>query len=114
MSIDEGILEVYQAGKLTVLGFGGQDILDGIHLAECREGIAQLLEEYDCEVFAFDLTGVKLVPSGLLGLLASLRQQGVEVHLYNPCDDIREVLEITRLDQVMQVHQIDLDMNQTT
>ena len=108
MNIEEGILEVYQAGKLTVVGFGGHEILDGIHLAECREGITQLLEEYDCEVFAFDLTGVKLVPSGLLGLLASLRQQDVEVHLYNPCEDIEDVLEITRLNEIIKVHKVDI------
>ncbi len=106
MNMKEGVLEVYQAGKLTVVGFGGHDILDGIHLAECKEGISQLISEYDCEVFAFDLTGVKLVPSGLLGLLASLRQQNIEVHLYNPCNDIQDVLEITRLDQVMEIHHV--------
>ena len=109
MNVQDGVLEVYQAGKLTVVGFGGHDILDGIHLAECREGISKLLEEHECEVFAFDLTGVKLVPSGLLGLLASLRQQNnVEVHLYNPCEDIEEVLEITRLNEVMTIHQVDI------
>jgi anti-anti-sigma regulatory factor len=57
---------------------------------------------------AFDLTRVRLVPSGLLGLLASIRKQGVEVHLYNPSDDIREVLEITKLDEVLQMHTVDV------
>ena len=108
MNIDEGILEVYQAGKLTVVGFGGHDILDEIHLAECREGIAQLLEEFECKVLAFDLTGVKLVPSGLLGFLASLSKKDVKVHLYNPSEDIEEVLEITRLNQVMDIHKVEL------
>jgi anti-anti-sigma factor len=66
----------------------------------------ELLELHDCKVLAFDLTGVKYVPSGMLGLLASLRRQGIEVHLYNPSSDVREVLEVTRLDQLFQVHEL--------
>ena len=106
MPIDQEFLHVYKAGKLTVVGFGGHDVLDHVNVSDCRDELAALIEQNKCEVLAFDLTGVKLMPSGLLGLLASLRRLGVEVHLYNPSDDIREVLEITKLDQVMQVHQV--------
>lgn len=101
-------LEVYQAGVLTVIGFGGREILDHLSLADCRDEIAELIREYDCKTLAFDLTGVRLIPSGLLGILASTQRQGVEVHLFNPSDDIREVLEITRLDKFFHVHEIDV------
>ena len=94
-------LEVYQAGELTVIGFGGREILDDLNVAECRDELVDLIRQNQCKVLAFDLTRVRLVPSGLLGLLASIRKQGVEVHLYNPSSDIREVLEITKLDQVL-------------
>ena len=57
---------------------------------------------------AFDLTRVRLIPSGLLGLLASIRKKGIEVHLYNPSADIREVLEVTKLDQVLQLHDLEI------
>ena len=67
------------------------------------------IAQEQCRVLAFDLTGVKLIPSGLLGLLASVRQIGAEVHLYNPSDDVREVLAVTHLDRLMPVH--DIDMN---
>lgn len=102
------ILEVYKAGKLTVVGFGGKDILDRINLTDCRDEIASLIKEHHCEVLAFDLTGIKLVPSGMLGLLASLKKLGVEVHIYNPSRDIRDVLEIMKLDRVMQIHDLSL------
>lgn len=102
------ILHVYKAGRLTVVGFGGQDLLDDVNLAECREEIVALVEANDCETLAFDLTGVKLIPSGLLGLLASLRELGIEVQLYNPSDDVREVLAITKLDRIMSIHEVTL------
>ena len=103
-------LEVYQAGELTVMGFGGREVLDDLNVAECRDELVGLIRDNDCKVLAFDLTRVRLIPSGLLGLLASIRKQGVEVHLYNPSADIREVLEITKLDQVLQLHALDISM----
>jgi anti-anti-sigma factor len=103
------ILEVYKAGKLTVVGFGGEAVLDRVSVSDYRDEIESLINEHRCEVLAFDLTGVKLIPSGMLGLLASLHKQlEVEVHLYNPNRDIREVLEIMKLDRVLHVHDLNL------
>ena len=101
-------LEIYQAGELTVIGFGGREVLDDLNVADCRDELVQLIRQNDCKVLAFDLTRVRLIPSGLLGLLASIRKQGVDVHLYNPSSDIREVLEITKLDQVLQLHELEI------
>jgi len=112
MSEDRPILEVYEAGKTTVLGFGGREILEQINIADCRREIADLVKKFDCTTLAFDLTGVKLIPSGMLGLLASLREFGVEVQIFNPSDDIREVLEITQLDEVLSVQNVDLGSSQ--
>ncbi len=103
----EPIMEVYSVGPTTVVGFGGRDLLDSVNLAACREEIVALIAREKCHVLAFDLSGVKLIPSGLLGLLASIRQLGAEVHLYNPSDDVREVLSVTNLDRLMPVHEID-------
>jgi anti-anti-sigma factor len=102
------ILEVYQSGPTTVVGFGGRDVLEEVNVAACRDELVDLIDKENCEVLAFDLTGVRLVPSGMLGLLASVRQQGVEVHLYNPSDDIRDVLAVTGLDSLMPIHQVDV------
>lgn len=101
-------LEIYQAGELTVIGFGGREVLDNLNVAECRDELVSLIRDHHCQVLAFDLTRVRLIPSGLLGLLASIRKQGVEVHLYNASADIRDVLEITKLDQVLQLHEIEV------
>lgn len=99
-------LQVYQAGPTTVVGFGGRDLLDDVNLAECRERMLSIIDEHHCNVLAFDMTGVKLIPSGLLGLLASIRSHGVEVHIYNPSPDVYEVLEVSNLIRMMPVHQV--------
>jgi anti-anti-sigma factor len=109
MSSQSNILEVYQTGELTVVGFGGCEILDQIDLSKCRAEVVALVEKSKCKTLAFDLAGVRLIPSGMLGLLASLRRMNVEVHLYNPSPDVAEVLEVTRLSEVMPVHYIEQD-----
>jgi len=101
-------LELYQTGELTVIGFGGREVIDDMNVAECRDELLDIIQTHNCLVLAFDLTRVRLIPSGLLGLLASIRKKGIEVHLYNPSADIREVLEITKLDQVLQMHDLDM------
>ncbi len=108
MPIHHEVLRVYETGALTVVGFGSDDLPDHIDLAECREEIVELLQLHDCKDLAFDLTGVRYIPSGMLGLLASLKRLGIQVHLYNPSGDVREVLEVTHLDQLFKIHDLDL------
>lgn len=107
MSSGHDILQVYQSGELTVVGFGGREILDQIDLTRCRAEIVALVEKNKCKTLAFDLAGVSLIPSGMLGLLASLRRMNIEVHLYNPSADIADVLQVTRLNEVMPIHYVD-------
>jgi len=101
-------LEVYHAGELSVIGFGGREILDPLNLAECYDEIMSLIREYECHTLAIDFTGVQGIPSGLLGVLASVHRLRVDVHLYNPSRDVLDVLEITKLDRIFQTHHIEL------
>ncbi len=105
---EDGVLHVYEAGELLVLGFAGRDVPSNFNVAHYREAILELAELHGTKTIAFDLTGVRLVPSGILGLWASLHQQEIGIEVYNPSDDIAEVLEITKLNQFIQVKVIDV------
>src|SRR5262245_15976077 len=95
------VLKVYKAGPVTVVGFGGRDVLDDVNVAMCREEMMALIDQHQCTQLHVDLTGVRLVPSGLLGLLSTIRRRDIAVHLYNPSPDVREVLAVTNLDKLM-------------
>ncbi|MEZ6127447.1 MAG: STAS domain-containing protein [Planctomycetaceae bacterium] len=108
---EDGVLKVYNVGETTVLGFGGQDVPSEFNAAHYRAAISDLLIANNCQVVAFDLTGVKIVPSGMLGLLVSLKKlDGVEptVQVFNACDDVKEVLQITKLNTMIEVHEVDV------
>lgn len=98
-------LHIYETGELTVVGFGRTDVLDHVNVSQCRDELSQLIQEHQIKTLAFDLSGVKLIPSGMLGLLASLHRLGVTVLLCNPSEDIKEVLQITHLDQFVELHE---------
>jgi anti-anti-sigma factor len=106
MPLDPSVLHVYSAGPVTVLGFGGRQILDQVDLAACRNQIVELVKQHKSHTLGFDLAGVRLMPSGMLGMLVSLKQLGVEIQLFNPSDDVREVLAVTRLDTQFQVESL--------
>jgi anti-anti-sigma factor len=101
-------LEIYQRGPLSVIGFGTRYTLNPFDLAECRDEVFDLIREERCEMLAIDLTGIRVIPSGLLGLLVSVHQQDVKVCLFNPSEDLREVLKITKLDQLFPAYRVEL------
>jgi len=106
---DDGILKVYSVGPTTVLGFGGEDVPSEFNAAHYRAAITDLLKANQCDTVAFDVTGVRLIPSGMLGLLVSLKKlDGLTpvVQLFNPSPDIEEVLQITKLNSLIEVHHL--------
>lgn len=105
---DPGVLLVYQTGELTVVGFAGKDVPDEVCIAGYRDQLNKLIETHGTKVMAFDLSGVRLVPSGMLGLLTSIRKKVQRVELYNPSDDVQEVLRITNLDKLFEIKSIQI------
>lgn len=103
MANDFATLEIVQDGEVTVVGFGGRDVLDQVNIAVCREQIAELVKRNQTKTLAFEMTGVRFIPSGMLGLLASLKDTVGKIQILNPSEDVREVLEITKLNQLFEV-----------
>jgi len=106
---DDGVLKVYSSGPVTVLGFGGKDVPSEFNAAHYRTAISELLRSQHSSVAAFDLTGVSLVPSGMLGLLVSLTrlsENPPKVQVFNACPAVREVLSLTRLDTIVEVLEV--------
>jgi anti-sigma B factor antagonist len=103
MANEFATLEVVQDGDVTRIGFGGEDVLDQINIAACRQQIAEIVKRNQTKTLAFEMSGVRLIPSGMLGLLASLRDMVAKIQILNPSEDVREVLEITKLNQIFDV-----------
>lgn len=94
---------VYKKGKLTVIGFDGRYLNEPRRISECRDQLLELVDHHECQMLVVDLTEVDLVSSWILGILAAIHQHGVRVDLYHPSRDIRGVLSVTHLDQLLHV-----------
>ncbi len=106
MPIAQELIRVYETGETTVIGFGDGEMPDQIDIPAMRDEIVELLKQHQSTGIAVDLTGVPYVPSAMLGLLASLKKSGYDVHLYNPSQNVRRVLEVTRLNRLFQLHDL--------
>lgn len=103
---DPGVLQVYQTGPVTVVGFGGEDVPDEVCIAAYREQLVELIKQERCSTLAFDLTGVRLIPSGMLGVLVTLRKLVDRVELFNPSEDVRDVLRLTNLECLFEFKEV--------
>lgn len=108
MSTGSPSLELYHAGPLTVIGFYGRAVLEGITVLDCRNELEEIAQKYSCSTMAFDLTNLRIVPSGMLGLFASIKKAGIDVLLFNAGDEIREVLKTTRLDTLIDLFEVEV------
>ena len=106
LQLDSSALKVYQTGELTVVGFGGQDVPDEVCIAAYRTQLLDLIAQHNCKVMAFDLTGVKYVPSGMLGVLSSIRKRVERVELYNPSPAVMDVLRLIHFDRLFEVKEV--------
>ena len=104
----EGILRVYSVGEPTVVGFGGEDVPDEACIAGYRDQLDALTTEHNTKTLACDLSGVRFVPSGMLGVLISMRKKGLNIELYNPSEDVMEVLRITKLITLFTIKEVQL------
>jgi hypothetical protein len=85
------------------VGFSCAEFPDEAMIATWREQVFDLLREKpDCRRLTFDLTGVVVLPSGLLGLLVTIRKRGLAVEILNASDEILEVLRVTKIDQFLR------------
>lgn len=99
----DSLFHVFKTGKLTVIGFDGRWLSDPSAAQECREKLLSLIDEHDCEVLVVDLMDVGVVSSWVLGILAAVKSHGVQVELYHPSGEIRNVLSTTHLDELLHI-----------
>lgn len=104
-----GVFQVYAAGEATVVGFAGQAVPNDFWIGAYKDELARIVREYNSKELAFDLGGVTAIPSGMLGLLSSLKDLNVTISLYNPSLELREIIELTKLSEVVEIRELELE-----
>jgi anti-anti-sigma factor len=97
------VFQVRKSGRLTVIGVNPDGLADYLRVEQCRNELISILEKAGCVVVRIDLAGIAFIPSGVLGLLVSLRKAGFDVQLQNASAHVREVLRVTKLDKMVEL-----------
>src|SRR5579862_7590542 len=103
MSRISDVFLVRETGRLTVVRVNPEGVTDYERFEQCRNELAALLKESGCIVVRFDVEGIPFLASGVLGLLVSMRNAGVDIQIQNASEHVRDVLRVTRLDQLVEV-----------
>ncbi len=96
-------LQVLATDPVVVIGFGGRDLPPEHALGRYLGEIGELIDRTGCRELAFDMQGVVMVPSGFLGVIASITKRGVAVSVRHPSADVLDVLELTHFDQIIKI-----------
>jgi hypothetical protein len=98
------LLTTKKDGTTLILGLNGVEVPDESQVAKYTAQVLRLLQEYpECQVLSFDVTNVQILPSAMLGLLATIRKRGRDVEVHNPSDFIQEALRVTKLSNFVTV-----------
>ncbi len=103
MTVSQPMYKVLRTGQRLVIGFTLPRIPDDHRFTAFRDAVLKMIQEHSASDVAFDLAGVKVVPSLMLGLMAELTRNKVDVSVHHPSDEIRDTLSFTDLDSIIDV-----------
>lgn len=103
MEAQNRVLEIVSAGDITVVRFRGRRFVSSVVLPQLDREVTEILESNHPSVIQFDMAGVALLTSALLGFFVSLQQRGVDVILSNPSEDVRCAIEAIRLHEIVRI-----------
>jgi anti-anti-sigma factor len=97
------VFQVRETGRLSVVRVNPEGVTDYERFEQCRNELLTELKQAGCVVVRFDVEGIPFLASGVLGLLVSMRNSGVDIQIQNATEHVRDVLKVTRLDQLVEV-----------
>lgn len=108
MEDQESRLLVQQDGDVTHVDFLDRNILDDGAIQKIGQQITDLIDASNNPKILINFENVEHLSSAALGTLINvnnkIRLKGGQLRLSNIDPQIREVFEITRLDQLFQIH----------
>ena len=97
------MIEMFRTEDVILVTFPSEEFLGQRVLLSLHDELQKLLDDQKPGIVRFDLTDVVLINSEILGFFVSLRGKNMRVQICNPSADVREVVEMTKLDQFLEL-----------
>ncbi|HJN12988.1 MAG TPA: STAS domain-containing protein [Pirellulaceae bacterium] len=102
-------LKVFTNGELSIVTFEDKGFLGSqSFIGDAGEHLDKIVDAHDTKILIFDLAGITGLPSDMLGVLVGLQHRGIEIRLFNITNEVRLILETTKLDDLFDVRDGDL------
>ena len=102
-------LKVFTNGELSIVTFSDKGFLGRqSFIGDAGAHLDEIVEQHKTKVLIFDLEGITGLPSDMVGVLVGLQHRGIEIRLFNITDEVRMILETTRLHELFDVREGDL------
>ena len=96
--------QITNEGSSLTIRFDDSANLDDLCIARLRDQLLRILAMNPlCSTLRFDVTNLKLLPSVMLGLLASLKKHVNSLEVLNPTKDAHEVIKMLGFDKLVKV-----------
>ncbi len=106
-------LQLVPNDTFTVLNLGDMEIWDGADMALLRESLTRLIKAEKHRRIGIDMSHVKYIPSGYFGMLFDWFETGVQIRLYSPQPNVRQMLWFSRFFTAVETNCFELALQPT-
>jgi len=106
VSNEPGLLSLVHSDSQVLVGFNYKDMPDETRVARYRAQLLEFLQRTNCKSLKFDMRGVKIIPSRMLGFFVSLKNEGHEIELIDLEQGVQDVIRLTRLSSMFTIRPI--------
>jgi anti-anti-sigma factor len=97
------LLRLTQIGTRVHVSFSDKDVPDESRVEAYRIQLVNFIQRTSCRDLTFDLEGIKLLPSRMLGFFLALKKEGRDIELVNVSPFVQDIFRVTKLDQFVTI-----------
>jgi len=106
VSNEAGLLNLVHSDSRVLIGFNYKDMPDETRVARYRQQLLEFVQRTNCKSLKFDMRGIKIIPSRMLGFFVSLRNEGHDVELVDIEQGVQDVIRLTKLSPMFTIRAI--------
>jgi len=99
----DDLLSLAHDGSRVQVGFNSNTMPDETRVARYRKQLHDYLQKTNCKALTFDLAGLMILPSRMLGLLISLKTDGNDVELVNMSKNVQDIFRVTKISPMFTI-----------
>ncbi len=100
----DDLLNLAHDGARVRVGFNSSEMPDETRVARYRKQLHDYLQKANCKALTFDLAGLMILPSRMLGLFISLKTDGHDVELVNMSQNVQNIFRVTKISPLFTIN----------